>query len=232
MGAEIAREMAREGANLTIVGRDEDRLKETERDVAEAGAKCTSVLIDIRDEDASSQIVNAAIEAFGRINVVVHCAGIFEPVPFDEATLESLDRQWEVNVRAPFAITQAALPHMGPGSSVIVITSLAGKVGFPQSTAYCATKGAQELFVRSLATELAPRKIRVNAVAPGNIHTLMNKQTYADDPAYMQRLIDRTPAKRIGNVDDIAPAVVFLASDGARFIYGTTLAVDGGWTAQ
>ncbi len=232
MGAEIAREMAREGANVTVVGRDADRLKQTERDVTDAGAKCTSVLIDIRDDDAPRRIVDAATEAFGAIDVLVHCAGIFEPVPFDEATLESLDRQWEVNVRAPFAITQAALPHMGEGSSIIVITSLAGKVGFPQSTAYCATKGAQELFVRSLATELATRGIRVNAVAPGNVHTLMNKESYAADPAYMQRLIDRTPAKRIGEVEDIAPAVVFLASEGARFIYGATIAVDGGWTAQ
>jgi NAD(P)-dependent dehydrogenase (short-subunit alcohol dehydrogenase family) len=121
---------------------------------------------------------------------------------------------------------------MGSGSSVIVITSLAGKVGFPESTAYCATKGAQELFVRSLATELATRGIRVNAVAPGNVHTGMNKETYAANPEYEQALIARTPAKRIGEVDDIAPAVVFLASEGAKFIYGATLAVDGGWTAQ
>ena len=232
MGAEIARAMAREGALVTIVARDATRLGETERQLAESGARVTSVLVDITNDDAPRQIVDSAVKAFERIDVLVHNAGIFEPVPFEEATLESLDRQWAVNVRAPFALTQAALPHMGEGSSIIVITSLAGKLGFPQSTAYCATKGAQELFVRSLATELAPRGIRVNALAPGNVHTGMNKETYAADPAYMQRLIDRTPAKRIGEVTDIAPGVVFLASDGARLIYGATLAVDGGWTAQ
>ncbi len=232
MGAEIARAMARETANVTIVARDAARLGETERDVAETGAAVTSVLVDITTAEAPRQIVDAAVESFGRIDVLVHNAGVFEPVPFEEMTLESLDRQWAVNVRAQFAITQAALSHMGQGSSIIVITSLAGKVGFPQSTAYCATKGAQELFVRSLATELAPRGIRVNALAPGNVHTGMNKQTYAADPEYMQRLVQRTPAKRIGEVTDIAPGVVFLASDGARFIYGATLAVDGGWTAQ
>lgn len=232
MGAEIARAMAREGAGVTIVARDATRLGDTGRDIAEIGAGVTSVLVDITTDDAPRQIVDAAVESFGRIDVLVHSAGIFEPVPFEEATLESLDRQWAVNVRAPFAITQAALPHMAEGSSIIVITSLAGKVGFPQSTAYCATKGAQELFVRSLATELASRGIRVNAVAPGNVHTGMNNETYAADPEYMQRLIQRTPAKRIGEVSDIAPGVVFLASDAARFILGATLAVDGGWTAQ
>jgi NAD(P)-dependent dehydrogenase (short-subunit alcohol dehydrogenase family) len=232
MGAEIARAMAREAANVTIVARDAKRLGETLVDIEDIGAGVAAVLVDLTAEDAPRKIVDGAVEAFGRIDVLVHNAGIFEPVPFEEATLESLDRQWAVNVRAPFAVTQAALPYMIEGSSIIVITSLAGKVGFPHSTAYCATKGAQELFVRSLATELAPRGIRVNALAPGNVHTEMNRETYAADPTYMQRLIDRTPAKRIGEVTDIAPGVVFLASDAGKFIYGATLAIDGGWTAQ
>jgi NAD(P)-dependent dehydrogenase (short-subunit alcohol dehydrogenase family) len=224
--------MSREGANLTLVARDAARLRATERDVVDAGARYTRVLVDITNDAAPSEIVDAAVQAYGTIDVLVHNAGIFEPVPFEEASLESLDRQWSVNVRAPFAITQSALSHMGPGSSIIVITSLAGKVGFPQSTAYCATKGAQELFVRSLAVELATRGIRVNALAPGNVHTGMNKESYAANPAYEQALIARTPAMRIGEVEDIGPAAVFLASEGARFIYGATLAVDGGWTAQ
>jgi len=231
IGAAIARAMAREGACLTLVGRDASRLNETERAV-EADVGVTSVAVDITGADASHQIVEAALEAFGVIDVLVHNAGIFEPVPFDEATLESLDRQWAVNVRAPFAITQAALPHLRPGSSVIFITSLAGTVGFPHSTAYCATKGAAEMLARSLAVELAPRGIRVNALAPGNIHTRMNAETYAENPEYVRELIERTPAGRIGEADEIAPGVVFLASDAARFVYGATLAVDGGWVAQ
>jgi NAD(P)-dependent dehydrogenase (short-subunit alcohol dehydrogenase family) len=224
--------MAREGACLTLVGRDASRLNETERAVEEADVGVTSVVVDITGADAPRQIIEAALEAFGAIDVLVHNAGIFEPVPFEEATIESLDRQWAVNVRAPFAITQAALPHLRPGSSVIVITSLAGTVGFPHSTAYCATKGAAEMLVRSLAVELAPRGIRVNALAPGNIHTRMNAETYAAKPEYERALIERTPAGRIGEAEEIAPGVVFLASDAARFVYGATLAVDGGWVAQ
>jgi NAD(P)-dependent dehydrogenase (short-subunit alcohol dehydrogenase family) len=232
IGAAIARAMAAEGASVILVARDPDGLAATERDIADAGGRAVSVAVDITTDAAPDRIVQDSLAAFGRLDVLVHNAGLFEPVPFEEATLDSLDRQWAVNVRAPFALTQAALPHLGPGSSVIVITSLAAKVGFPNSTAYCATKGAAELFVRSLATELAPRGIRVVALAPGNVHTRMNEERYAAEPEYEQALIDRTPAGRIGEPDDIAPGVVFLASDGARFVYGATLPVDGGWTAQ
>jgi NAD(P)-dependent dehydrogenase (short-subunit alcohol dehydrogenase family) len=232
IGAAIARAMAREGAYLTLVARDAGRLNETQRAVEEADGHVTSVAVDITADGAPQQIIEAALESFGAVDVLVHNAGIFEPVPFNEATLDSLDRQWAVNVRAPFAITQEALPHLRPGSSVIVITSLAGTVGFPHSTAYCATKGAAEMLVRSLAVELAPRGIRVNALAPGNVHTRMNAETYAAKPEYERSLIERTPAGRIGEADEIAPGVVFLASDAARFVYGATLAVDGGWVAQ
>lgn len=232
IGEAIALAMAREGALVTLVARDEGRLEEAARRVADDRGRVATVAVDITTEGAPTMIVDAALEAFGSLDVLVHNAGIFEPVPFEEASLESLDRQYAVNVRAPFAITQAALPHLGPGSSVIVITSLAAKVGFPQSTAYCATKGAAELFVRSLAVELAPRGIRVNALAPGNVRTGMNAERYAAQPDYVQALMDRTPAGRIGVPDEIAPGVVFLASDAARFICGATLAVDGGWTAQ
>jgi len=232
IGAAIALAMAEEGALLTLVARDEHRLGGVEQEIANLGTRVTSVAVDITTDKAPRTIVDSAIQAFGSLDVLVHNAGIFEPVPFEEATLESVDRQYAVNVRAPFAITQAALPHLRPGSSVIVITSLAAKVGFPQSTAYCATKGAAELFVRSLAVELAPRGIRVNAVAPGNVRTSMNAERYAEEPDYVQALVDRTPAGRIGVPDEIAPAVLFLASDAARFVYGATLAVDGGWTAQ
>jgi len=232
IGEAIALAMAREGALVALVARDEGRLEEAARAVADEGGRVATVAVDITTDQAPTTIVDAAVEAFGSLDVLVHNAGIFEPVPFEEASLESLDRQYAVNVRAPFAITQAALPHLGSGSSIIVITSLAAKVGFPQSTAYCATKGAAELFVRSLAVELAPRGIRVNALAPGNVRTGMNEERYAEQPDYVRALEDRTPAGRIGVPDEIAPGVVFLASDAARFIYGATLAVDGGWTAQ
>ena len=232
MGAAIAREMVAEGACVTLVARDAGPLEAMAREIAEDGGRATSVAIDITTDDAPGRIVQATLDAFGRLDVLVHNAGLFIARPFEETTLEDLDRQWAMHVRAPFAITRAALPHLREGSSVIVITSLAGKVNFPESTAYCATKGGAEMLVRSLGTELAPRGIRVVAVAPGNVRTRMNEEHYAAHPEFERQLIDRTPAGRIGAADEISPSVAFLASDGARFVYGATLAVDGGWTAQ
>jgi NAD(P)-dependent dehydrogenase (short-subunit alcohol dehydrogenase family) len=226
IGAAIAEAMAQAGANVVLVGRDAERLA----GVAQlCGERSATITADVTADDAPARIAEGALAAFGRIDSIVHSAGIFEPKPFPESSVESLDDQWRVNVRAPYAITQAALPHLGPGSSVIFISSIAGHIGFPNSAAYCATKGAVEGLVKSLAVELAPRDIRVNALAPGNIHSPMNAE-YFRSPEYERAMIERTPAGRVGVVEDIAPVVVFLASEAARYVYGASLLVDGGWT--
>ena len=129
-----------------------------------------------------------------------------------------------------FILTQAALPNLRKGSSIIFVTSVAGLVGAPGATAYCACKGAVTLLMKSLALELAPRGVRVNAIAPGNTHTPMTRPLFSS-PGVEEVLIRSTPAGRIGEVEDIAPCVVFLVSDAARYMYGTTLVVDGGWRA-
>ena len=226
IGAAIAEAMAQAGASVVLVGRDGDRLAAVAK---LCGDRSATIAADITADDAPARIVEGALAAFGRIDSIVHSAGIFEPRPFPESSVASLDDQWRVNVRAPYSITQAALPHLGPGSSVIFISSIAGHIGFPNSAAYCATKGAVEGLVKSLAVELAPRDVRVNALAPGNIHSPMNAE-YFRSPDYERAMIERTPAGRVGVVEDIAPAVVFLASEAARYVYGASLLVDGGWT--
>ena len=227
IGAGIADAMAQAGARVVLVGRDEARLGEA---AAVCGEDPVTLALDITADGAGEQVVQGALDACGRIDSIVHSAGIFWPQPFPESPVESLDAQWAINVRAPYAITHAACEHLGEGSSVIFISSIAGHQGFPHSAAYCATKGAIELLVRSLATELAPRGVRVNAIAPGNIHLPMHAE-YMNSPGYEQSMIDLTPAGRVGVVEDVAPAAVFLASDAGRYIHGASLLVDGGWSA-
>ena len=227
IGAAIAKAMSEAGARVVLTGRDEERLRAVARELGEHQV----VAADLAEDEAPGRIVSEAVGAFGALNVVVHSAGIFWPKPFAEAPLTDFDAQFRVNVRAPYALTQAALPHLQPDGAVIFISSIAGRVGFPSSTAYCGTKGAVELMTKSLAMELAPAGVRVNAIAPGNIHTPMNASFFESDD-YERSMIERTPFGRVGVVEDIAPVAVFLASDAARYIHGESILVDGGWAAQ
>ena len=227
IGAAIAEAMAQAGASVVLVGRDADRLA---RAAAACGDGHASIAVDVTADDAPEHIVQGALEVFGRIDSIVHSAGIFEPKPFPDSPVASLDEQWRVNVRAPYAITHAAQAHLQPGSSVIFISSIAGRLGFPNSAAYCVTKGAIEMLTKALSTEFAPRGIRVNAIAPGNIHSPMNEEFFKS-PEYERSMIEQTPAGRVGVVEDIAPAVVFLASEAARYVHGVSILVDGGWAA-
>jgi NAD(P)-dependent dehydrogenase (short-subunit alcohol dehydrogenase family) len=227
IGAGIAEALSQAGARVVLTGRDEVRL----RRVADRLGEHHVVAADLADDAAAGAIVAETLGAFGALNVLVHSAGIFWPKPFAEAPLSDFDEQFRINVRAPYALTQAALPHLEPDGSVIFISSIAGRVGFPSSTAYCGTKGAVELMTKSLAMELAPAGVRVNAIAPGNIHTPMNERFFESED-YNRSMVERTPFGRVGVVEDIAPVAVFLASDAARYIHGESLLVDGGWAAQ
>ena len=227
IGFSIAEAMSEAGAKVVLVGRDEERL----RRCAEHCGEHRVVAVDLIADDAPAQIVAEALSAFGSVDSIVHSAGIFWPKPMAEAPLEDFDMQWRVNVRAPYALTQAVLPHLQRDSSVTFVSSIAGQVAFPNSAAYCATKGAIEQLTKALAVELAPMGVRVNAIAPGNIRTPMNEELLKSKE-YEQMYLDGTPYGRVGVVEDIAPLAVFLASDAARYIHGESILVDGGWAAQ
>ncbi|GAA1033798.1 MULTISPECIES: SDR family NAD(P)-dependent oxidoreductase [Amycolatopsis] len=231
IGAQIARELGSAGARIALVGRDSQRLGAVAGELAAAGAEAEPIVADLATAAGPKEVVDRAVARFGGIDVLVHAAGVFLPTPFADTTDELLDAQWATNVRAPFRLTRAASEHLGDGSSVIFVSSICGHVGFPNSSAYCATKGAVELLVKSLTAEFAPQGIRVNAVAPGNVRTSINAHLLADSD-YERQMLDSTPAGRVGEVGDIAPAVAFLASPAASYIHGASLLIDGGWVAS
>lgn len=231
MGAATARRLAAAGAHVALVGRDREKLTAIAEDIVSAGGQAHEIRADLTAPDAGQAVVREALEVLGGLQVLVHAAGVFEFEDVEDGTVEGLDRQWAINVRAPFALTQAALPHLAAGSSVIFVTSVAAHVGTPGCTAYSATKGALRALARSYAVGLASRGIRVNTIAPGEVATPMNAGRHAD-PKFLQDVIDGIPAGRVGHVDDIAAAVAFLASGSADFICGAELVIDGGYSAQ
>ena len=229
IGAAVARAYADSGAAVALVGRDASRLERTRSGIEAGGGTTVVVETDLTAPAACSALVTDVVARLGRVDVVLHAAGVFEVVPFG-VDAEQLDRQWETNVRAAYLLVHAALPHLAAGASVVLMSSIAGKVGFPSASGYCATKGAIDNLVRALAVDLGPRGIRVNALAPGNVHSPMNDALFAD-PAYEKAMLERTPLGRIGVTEDITAAAVLLASDAGSYITGASIPIDGGWTA-
>ncbi len=231
IGLAAAAALAAAGANVALVGRDRNRLADADARVRAHGVSSLMLAEELTADEGPARVVAQTMASLGRIDSVVHSAGLFEPAPLVEASIESFDRQFAINVRAPFLLTKAASSYLKPGASVIFVSSIAGHVAFPNSVAYCGTKGAVEMMTKALATEFAPKGIRVNAVAPGNIKTPMN-EPFRAMAGYEDGCNEQTPAGRFGEVDEIASAIVFLASDAASYVHGASLLVDGGWAAR
>ncbi|MDQ7910090.1 SDR family oxidoreductase [Phytohabitans sp. ZYX-F-186] len=190
-----------------------------------------SVVGDITDRATVDQLTSHVAGGPGRVDYFVSNAGIDPRAALGDLDHALWSRVMDVNVWAGVEILRALLPYLGPGASVVTVSSIRARLGFTGDAAYHASKGAIESLTRALAVELAPLEIRVNAVAPGAIRTSMNAASL-DMPEVAGRLADRIPQRRVGQPEEVAAAILFLASDAASYITGTVLPVDGGYLIQ
>lgn len=229
MGARIAGALAESGAAVALGGRDRARLGAVADQITSAGGECHPIAADLEEESAAAAMVESTVQRFGRLDILVCCAGVLHIGLIEETPLATLDQQWRVNVRAPFALSQAAIPHLrDDGGSIIYFISPAGQIGQAYAGAYGMSKAALAQLTQTLAVELASDGVRVNAISPGWIETPMNAEL-RQDPMVVQLALATTPAGRLGSPDDVAPAVLFLVSDAADYITGAILPVGGGY---
>jgi glucose 1-dehydrogenase/3-oxoacyl-[acyl-carrier protein] reductase len=232
IGLAVARGLAAAGAAVAVHSATHpDAATAVVRSIKEAGGDAHHLTGDLRDPPTVRRVVDDAVAALGGLDVLVNNAGITNDEPFPETSIEVFDDLVALNVRAPFVATQRALPELvrsGRGS-VVVMSSIHALTGYPGHAAYGATKGALVAMVRELAIELAPSRVRVNAVAPGPIEV----ERYGRIPGYSADHVGTmVPLGRVGTPEDVVGGVVYLASDGASFVTGQILVIDGGVTAR
>jgi len=229
IGAAIAKRLAADGANVAITyTKGADAAASVIKEIVQAGRKAIAIQADATDAAAVKAAVEKTVATFGRLDVLVNNAGTAIPKPFEETTLEEMDRVIAINVRGVFVATQAALKHMKSGGRVIMIGSAVGeRVAAPGLVPYAGTKGAVKMFTQALAREIGSRGITVNNVQPGPIDTELNPA--AGDWAVPQKAA--TSLDRYGRVDEVAAVVAFVAGPESSYITGANLTVDGGMNA-
>jgi NAD(P)-dependent dehydrogenase (short-subunit alcohol dehydrogenase family) len=230
IGLAAASALADAGAHVTLCSRTTKEIEEAAEAIRARGQKAEALPLDVRDVDA----VKATIDAQAPFDILINNAGTNRPAPFTDVKVEDFDFVFSLNVRAAYFVAQAVAKRLveakQPGS-IINMSSQMGHVGGPTRTVYCATKHAMEGFTKAMAIDLAPHKIRVNSIAPTFIETPMTKPFF-ENKAFREDTLKRIKLGRLGQLEDLTGAIVFLASDAAALMTGTSLVVDGGWTAE
>jgi NAD(P)-dependent dehydrogenase (short-subunit alcohol dehydrogenase family) len=232
IGLATARLFVAEGAKVAITGRDRDKLEAAAKAL---GPDVLAIVADATDIAATEQAVGRAVEKFGRLDIVFANAGISAHTPLGGSTPETFDAVLRTNVTAVFFTVQAAVPHLNDGGSVILNGSVISVLGSPGYAAYAASKAGVRAMARVMASELSPRGIRVNVVAPGATSTPIWNRVAPTPEAVQgleQRVSQTIPLGRFGRPEEVAKAVLFLASDDASNIQGAEIFVDGGATAS
>ena len=232
IGRAAAMRFARDGAAVLAVGRKAAALTEVAHEIERAGGRCVPFEADVTRADAAAAVVGKAVEAFGGLTTLVNAAGIITMGTIENTTDEAWDEMLDINLRAPFRLMRAAVPHLvASRGSVVNVSSVTGLRAFPGVLAYCVSKAGVDQLTRCAALELAPQGVRINAVNPGvvisNLHRRsgMNEENYA---AFLDRSKQTHPLGRAGEPGEIADLIAFLASDRAGWITGETISIDGG----
>ena len=229
IGLATARHLSGMGMTIVGVGRDTAKLATLEQTIGDP-ARLATLSVDVTADEAPRQIVDLALERFGRIDFLINNAGAGSPKPLHETDDETLDYFLGLMLRAPFRLCREAIGHMEAGSGIVNVTSTYAVIGGRRGGAYSAAKGGLTMLTQHIACDYGPKGIRANCVAPGVTMTEMVRHRFEDE-TFKRINVETTPYPRMGEVDDIASTIAFLCSPGAEFINGQTIVVDGGWTA-
>ncbi|MCS5667526.1 MAG: glucose 1-dehydrogenase [Dehalococcoidia bacterium] len=233
MGAVEAKMFVQEGAKVVIGDVLDEDGKQTEAEINEAGGECVFVHLDVTDETAWQDAVAAAVDRFGKLDILVNNAGIARINNVEDTTSDEWDLVMDINAKGVFLGTKAAIPEIrkAGGGSIVNISSIAGLTG-GRTSSYAASKGAVRLLTKSSAIQYAGEGIRCNSVHPGVIETPMTTSIMLNTQEGRDLNASRHPLGRVGQPEDIAYGVLFLASDESSFMTGSELVIDGGLTAQ
>lgn len=233
IGKSIAAALAAHGATVVITGRTQATLDVAAQELAQAGGRVDAIAADVTSEDDVVRLARTVEDRYGGARVLVNNAGvnaIYKKA--EDTTLAEWNEIITTNLTGAFlACREFGRSMLAAGAgSIVTISSIGGRVGLARTAPYCASKGGVELLTRSLAIDWAPRGVRVNTVAPAYVETDLTAGLSAH-PVLGERIVQRTPMRRFGQPDEIAGAVVYLASDASLYVTGQTIGVDGGWTA-
>jgi NAD(P)-dependent dehydrogenase (short-subunit alcohol dehydrogenase family) len=238
IGRETALLFAQQGANVVIIGRRIDKLRQVQKESIKLGPEIDFLVNDISDEEQCKAIVEYVVEKYGNIDILINNAGILLPGSTHEISSLEWDKTFNVNVRGMWLMSKYVIPHMieQRGGAIVNSSSVIGLKGFAGVAAYAASKGAVAQLTRCMALEYAHNHIRVNAICPGFVETplvtegfLERAEDRDDAIAYMKSL---HPLGRIATAKEVAHSILFLCDDNSGFITGHLLPVDGGWSAR
>lgn len=234
LGQAIAHALASAGADVAVTARDVKGLEETRTRIGKTGKRSFAYAHDVRDVDSCASVIDAAARALGGLDILVNNAGYEEIRPALDVDEALWERIVSTNLKGAFFCAQAAARNMvalGTGGAIVNLCSLTSYVGVPTAVPYGSSKSGLMGMTHALAAEWAPQGIRVNAIAPGYFRTAMTDVFY-QDAAWQEAMLEKIPQRRFGDMNDVAGAVVFLASDASRYVTGHCIPIDGGYLAS